>query len=75
MQSQSASLLFCWKSINKVPCRSWARKPWETWESLGDFCAIDMRAFGLQGVGGREEHIIFNGKQAAKEIGRETIER
>jgi hypothetical protein len=34
-----------------------------------------MRAFGLQGVGGREEHIIFNGKQAAKEIGRETIER
>jgi hypothetical protein len=28
-----------------------------------------MRAFGLQGVGGREEHFIFNGKQAAKEIG------
>lgn len=30
---------------------------------------LGMRAFGLQGVGGREEHIIFNGKQAAKEIG------
>ena len=30
---------------------------------------LGMRAFGLQGVGGKQDHIIFNGKQAAKEIG------
>jgi hypothetical protein len=33
---------------------------------------LGMRAFGLQGAVGREEHIIFNGNQAAKEIGREV---
>lgn len=30
---------------------------------------LGMRAFGLQGVGGKQDHIIFNGKQGAKEIG------
>jgi len=59
--------------INKQgsPCTSWARKPWghgNPWEIF----VLGMRAFGLQGVRGREEHIIFNGKQAAKEIRREV---
>ena len=36
--------------------------PWEIF-------VLGMRAFGLQGVGGKQDHIIFNGKQGAKEIG------
>jgi hypothetical protein len=54
------------------PCTSCARKPWghgNPWEIF----VLGMRAFGLQGVGGKQDHIIFNGKQAAKEIGSKRV--
>jgi len=51
------------------PCTSWARKPWGH-ENIGQTFVLDLHLFGLQGVGSRQEHIFFSGKQATKEIDR-----
>lgn len=53
------------------PCTSWARKPWGH-ENIGQIFVLDLHLFGLQGVGSRQEHIFFSGKQATKEIDREV---
>jgi hypothetical protein len=66
---QVVILLSCSESRSKARCTSWARGVQET-GSPGMNFVLDLPAFGLQGVGSREEHIIFYRKEAKKEIDR-----
>lgn len=67
---QAAILLSC----SKPRSASWVNQVLEGEGGLGKIFVSDVLAFvfGLQGEGGRGEHIIFcRRKEAKKEIGRE----
>ena len=60
-------------SCSKPRSASWVNQVLEGEGGLGKIFVSDVLAFvfGLQGEGGRGEHIIFCRKEAKKEIGRE----
>jgi len=74
IDKKNTSLLPCWRSRGKAPClhAHLGLGNHGGHENIGQTFVLDLHLFGLQGVGSRQEHIFFSGKQATKEIDREV---